>query len=61
MLYSAACDEGVVLCSAACDEGVVLVVLYSAACDEGVVLYSGTSLIRTAWDQSLFRIVKCSD
>ena len=58
MLYSAACDEGVVLYSAACDEGVVL---YSAACDEGVVLYSGTSLIRTAWDQSLFRIVKCSD
>ena len=58
MLYSAACDEGVVLYSAACDKGVVL---YSAACDEGVVLYSGTSLIRTAWDQSLFRIVKCSD
>ena len=58
MLYSAACDEGIVLYSAACDEGVVL---YSAACDEGVVLYSGTSLIRTAWDQSLFRIVKCSD
>ena len=58
MLYSAACDEEVVLYSAACDEGVVL---YSAACDEGVVLYSGTSLIRTVWDQSLFRIVKCSD
>ena len=35
-LYSAACDEGVVLYSAACDDGVVL---YSAACDNVVVLY----------------------
>ena len=26
-----------------------------------IPIYSGTSLIRTAWDQSLFRLVKFSD
>ena len=43
MLYSGACDEGVVLCSAGCDEGVVLY----RACDEGVVLYSAAWLCCT--------------
>ena len=46
---------------------VLLPVLYRYRCSRqgGVsppkVRYSGTSLIRTAWDQSLFRLVKFSD